>query len=286
MLAAKRGYIVTLRTILEFGVNPAICLPKDADGSTSLHIAVQNSNSALADVLLQHGPAEHVFTENSVGQTPLDIAGLKGLPRVMGSMDAPRPTEPQVNVSYQLRNIRNTASFDLEKQKIEIPKLRATLDALLADGRLVHGSKLATELLSFAARLEGKLITEVARKNAAENGTEEDEVDPIAQMCNPAHTFALLRDSAATHPGCRRLVHLTDVQRSVQRSLEQQAEKSFVSWNQQRQGRDEKPKEADTEEQRITELKARSLFKSATGNYRFFGYNPKNEVNLFGNDQF
>jgi Ankyrin repeats (3 copies) len=286
MLAVKRGHIVTLRTILGFGVNPALCLLKDADGSTPLHIAAQNSNSALVQVLLQHGPAEHAFTENSVGQTPLEISGLKGLPRVMGSTEAPRPTEPNADVTYSLRNIGNTAPFDLEKKKVQIPKLRVTLDALLADGRLVRGTKLATELLSFAARLERKLAIEVVRKNAAGKDDEEDDVDPMAQISDPTRTYALLRDAAASHPKRRRLVHLTDVQRSVQRSLEQQAERSSVSWNQQRQSSDEEPKEADPEEERLTQLKARSLFKSASGNYRSFGYNPKNEVNLFGNDQF
>jgi len=284
MLAVKRGYTVILRTILDFGINSALCLLNDANGSTPLHVAAQNSNSAVVEVLLQHGPAEHVFAENSVGQTPLDIADLKALPRVTGSTDAPRPAEPEVNVSYQLRKMRNTAPFDLEKQKVEIPKLRATLDALLADGCLVHGTKLATELLSFAARMEGKLAIEAARKNAARKGIEEDEVDPIAQMSNPTRTCVLLRDAAATQPRCRRLVHLMDVQRSVQWSLEQQAKKS--NRNQRRQGSKEEPKEADPEEQRMSEFKARSLFKPVSGKYPLFGYNPKNEVNLFGNDQF
>jgi hypothetical protein len=58
--------------------------------------------------------------------------------------------------------------FNVERQKVEIPpKLRATLDALLADGRLVRDSKLATELLAFAGHLEGKLAIDMARESAA-----------------------------------------------------------------------------------------------------------------------
>jgi ankyrin repeat protein len=76
MLAVKREHATTARAILEFGVDPATVLRKDADGSTPLHIAVQNTNTAIVELLLQHGPTEQLYMENSVGQTPLDIASL------------------------------------------------------------------------------------------------------------------------------------------------------------------------------------------------------------------
>ncbi|KAI9462535.1 hypothetical protein F5148DRAFT_1286433 [Russula earlei] len=247
MLAVKRRYPITVRTILEFGVNPAT-----------------DSNTALVEILLQYGPTEHMYTENSVGQTPLEVAFLKYLPRV-----AERDSSSWgISVAEHI-TIR-------QKQKVEIPKLRKTLDALLADGCLIRGTKLATELLSFADRLEEKLATEVAKKGAASDVVEEEnEYPPVPSYDAPARCYTRLRDAAVAHPGCRRLVHLTDVQQSVQRGLR---------LAQETEGNDEEPIQVDPEEQHIAQLKARSLFT-----YRpVFDYNYKclTGVNLFADDQF
>jgi len=282
MLAVKRGYATTVQAILDFVVTPAVILRKDADGSTPLHIAVQNTSTAVVEVLIQYGPTEHLYMENSVGQTPLDIASLKNLPRKTVPVQASRPCEPHANVDYQLRLLKNAAPFDVEKQKVEIPKLRATLDALLADGCLVRGTKLAAELFAFAAHLEGTLAVEIARKSAegkdAEGG---DEVNPMAPQSTTASTYALLRDAAAARPGRRQLVHLADVQQSVKRCLAQEAEKGLFGSSLRRQGGDEGSKEADPEEQRIAQLKTRSLFGFA---FTSLPYNA--QAYLFGEDRF
>ncbi|KAH9022590.1 hypothetical protein EDB84DRAFT_1564937 [Lactarius hengduanensis] len=136
MLAVKRENATIVQIILE-----------DADGSTPLHVAVQNADTALAEVLLKHGPTQLLYTENSVGQTPLDIASLKGLPRVTGDMGVPRATDLPMNVEHYLHSRKDT---------------------LLADGLLADGSKVTTELLAFAGRMEERLSVETARKNDAE----------------------------------------------------------------------------------------------------------------------
>ena len=283
MLAVKRKYTTTARTILDFGVDPTIFLRKDADGSIPLHIAVQNTNTALVEVLLRYGPTEQLYTENSVGQTPLDIASLKFLPRSTGSVGVSVPNVPQVNVANQVNNLKSTPPFDVEKQKEEIPKLRATLDSLLADGRLVNGTKLATELLAFASRMEEKLAAEIAKKDAAKEAAKKDEVDHESEAsCDtPESTYVLLRDAAAARPGGRRLVHLADVQQSVQRSLAQQGATSFanrghlsVTWGTE----EEEPTQANPEAQRISQLQQRSLFNFAPTNQ------PSGHVNLFGGE--
>ena len=43
--------MLTTRTILDFRVDPTF-LRKDADGSIPLHIAIQNTNTALVEVLI------------------------------------------------------------------------------------------------------------------------------------------------------------------------------------------------------------------------------------------
>jgi hypothetical protein len=283
MLAVKREGVTIARAILDFGVDPAVILRKDADGSTPLHIAVQKTNTAMVDLLLQYGPTEQLYVENSVGQTPLDIASLKNLRRVTAPVTArpPRNTHLQTNIDYQLlllNNLDSAAPFDVEKQKEEIRKLRATLDALLADGRLVRGTKLATELLAFADHLEGKLAIEMARKSAAGKDTEKgdgNEDNRVAPKGTAASTYALLRDAVAARPGHRRLVHLADVQDSVKRSLAQEAGKALLASNEE--------VDPDPEEQRIAELKSRSMFGSASTNvpYTNLAY-----LSLSGKDRF
>jgi len=152
--------------------------------------------------------------ENSVGQTPLEIAGLKFLPRVTGFNEAPRPTEPEVNVVNQVPSLKRTTPFDLGKQKVESPKLCTTLNMLVADGRLVPGTKLATELFAFADRMEKKLAIKTAtRKYVAKEAKENNEIDPAIAPCGTtADTYVVLRDAVAARPGPRHLVHSADVQ--------------------------------------------------------------------------
>jgi hypothetical protein len=271
MLAVKRGNVAIARIILEFGIDPAILLLKDADGSTPLHVAVQRKNTVLAELLLKRGPTQLPYTENSVGQTPMDIASLKGLPR-----ETPAEVTPRVlPLTVEERSPRKAPPFDVEKQKIEIPKLRATLDTLLAEGRIVHGTKLTTELLAFASRMEGRLAVETARKDATEKQAEGGEVYPL--RAKPQGTYFALCDVAEARPGTRQLVHLADVQRSVRRDLAQQAEGSFVTWS---QHSEEEHEETDPEDQRIEELKARSLFASAS----LSDFVPEH-VDIYGEDE-
>ncbi|KAH9057581.1 hypothetical protein EDB87DRAFT_1630905 [Lactarius vividus] len=223
MLTVKRGNAAIARTILEFGTNPAVLLLGDADGSTPLHVAVQNADTALAQVLLKHGPTQLLYTENNVGKTPLDVASLKGLLRL------------PMNVEHHLHTSKKSPPFDVEKQKTEIQKLRATLNTLLVDGLLADDSKTKTELLAFVARMEGA-------------GEGEGELEPGTTT----RTYFALRHAAVVRPGMRRqLVHLADVQRSVQRNLAQQDDGTLVRWSERSRMGDKEDKESDPEVQHI-----------------------------------
>lgn len=267
MDAVKLKHIMTTRAILYFGINPAIFLCKDAHGSTPLDIAVQQTNTILAELLLQYGPTEQLYIENSVGQTPLELASLKFLPRVMGSIEAPRPKVPDVYVSSQVVSLdsERTAPFDVERQKVEIPKLRSTVDTLVADGHLVYGTKLATELFAFAGRMEEKLAIEVARKDAAKKDSDlkedDSDIEYPTSYGTTAGMYTLLRDQTAVRPGHRQPVHLTVVQQSVQRSLaEQQYRMASITWSRvtwEWRFDDEEP---DPKE-RIVRLQRRSLLR-------------------------
>ncbi|KAF8265339.1 hypothetical protein EI94DRAFT_1702591 [Lactarius quietus] len=169
--------------ILEFGIGPTIPL-RDADGSTPLHVAVQKEDPVHAELLLKYGPTQLLYTENSIGQTPLDVASLKGLPRV-------------IYPEQFLRSPKATPVFHVDKQKIEIPKLRATIDTLLANGNIAHGSKLTTELLAFVDRMERRLSEETAREHAALSLEEKGELDTPTPHDAATRMYFALRDAAA-----------------------------------------------------------------------------------------
>ena len=197
----------------------------------------------------------------------------------MGSIEAPLPNVPNVDVSSQVQSLKRTAPFDVEKQKVEIPKLRATLDALVTDGRLVYGTKLATELFAFAGRMEEKLAIEVARKDAAKDSDvkeEDSEVDHLVLHGTTAGMYALLRDATAVRCGSRQLVHLADVQRSVQRSLAAQQVTGHRMW----ESKEEEPEQPDPEKQRIAWLQPRSMLRFVPMYQRSSSYRV--QINLFG----
>ena len=278
MMAVKRQNSTAWK-ILEFGIDATIFLVRDADGSTPLHVAVQKEDPVLADLLLKYGPTQLLYIENCVGQTPLDIASLKGLPQLR-DFGLPTPMNLPLNPDQYLRMRKNSPPFDVEKQKIEIPKLRATLDTLLANGLIVHGTKLTTELLAFADRMERRLADETARENAKDKHAKEDEQGRQVLPRSNARTYFILRDAAAARPGTRQLVHLADVQLSVRRNLAQQPGGTFVQQGQLSRVIEVEDKEVDPENQRIVELKAQSLF--AWGTPRIF---DPNHVNLYGEDK-
>ncbi|KAH8991543.1 hypothetical protein EDB92DRAFT_1945881 [Lactarius akahatsu] len=258
MLAVKHENAATVRIILEFGIDPGILLLRDADWSTPLHVAVQNADTVLAEVLLKYGPTQLLYAENSA-------------PRF------PTPTELSMNIWRQLFSPpKGPPLFDVEKQKTEIPRLRATLDTLLADGLLVDGAKLTTELFAFAGRMEGRLAMETAQKNAADEG----ELDSLEPQGSTARTYFALRDAAAARPGTRQLVHMVDVQRSVQRNLARQDDGILVRWSERSRENDDEDKKPDPEKQRIAELKARSLLASGSRG----GFDLK-QVDLYSEDK-
>ena len=113
--------------------------------------------------------------KNSVSQTPLDIASFNGLPRLT-VRGITGPTDLSVNTEQYVP--QKIMLFNEEKQKVEIPKLRATLDTLLAEGCIAHSTKLTTEFLAFADRMEEWHAEEIARKDAAEELEQEGELDP------------------------------------------------------------------------------------------------------------
>ena len=216
MVATKKGWSVSLRAMLEFGMQPSILLVKDEKGSTPLHVAANQYDASLTNVILQYIPAEGLYVENGVGQTPLDIVSQRYLAMRTGNGNSnimPRMDDLSRNITGLGR-----PTPPLAQQETQVQKLRTTLNDLLEDGKLVRNTKLANELLAFADRMESKLV---AARSASKPKTVADgpELDPSVPLADLDATYAAVLDAVATVPGQRQLVHLLDVQKSVKVQL-------------------------------------------------------------------
>ncbi|KAI0059307.1 ankyrin [Artomyces pyxidatus] len=287
MLAVKRGSTASVRSMLEFGIDRSVFLLKDVSGSNVLHVAVQQASTDIASMLCVHGPEELLHGENGVGQTPLDIASQKDLTERTRTGQGPwvrKPNDLQSTVGEHT-GFQETP-FELEKQKVQIPKLRATLDTLLADGRLERGTSLATELLAFADSMEAKLAEAIAAKKEADDAAGED-IDPLMPTGSVTRTADVIREAVALKAGRRQLVHILDVQQSVKRNLEHlppipghsryQGQTTFLQGI---------LSEADPDAQKDLLSKMNSIFHHAT---RLFTgtivYAHQTQVDVFGADK-
>ncbi|TFY76764.1 hypothetical protein EWM64_g7248 [Hericium alpestre] len=235
MLAVKEKRAVTVRFLVEFGLDTSVYILKDAGGSTPLHIAVQHGDVATVRLLLQHGPPESLYVENCVGQTAFDIAGQRRLTKLLGTNSGSfgygggRQRGHIGNLIHPPALMQHTSvsvtaqdnPFILYVQEERLPKLRETLNDLLRDGQLKKGTKLATMLLEFADAMEARLAAaKAAMVTAKVADFPRREFDNLNVQDKPSEVWDLVREAAAGNTvGQRHLVHLIDVQKSVNRHL-------------------------------------------------------------------
>lgn len=193
-------------------------LIRDAKGSIPLHSAVNKVHSSITRLLAEAGPIDALLLEDGVGNTALETATRQAFVNKLNAVCNPHISQPS-----RLQPTWTVQPFDLVKQERELPRLKATIQALLVEGRLTNGTKLYKELTAFAELLEKKVADEKAlvipnedRKTKA-GETEET----FAGLPAPSATLAVLTSVLGKRAVSRRLVHLSDVQRSVQASLGQ-----------------------------------------------------------------
>ncbi|KAH9948854.1 hypothetical protein B0H21DRAFT_707450 [Amylocystis lapponica] len=117
--------------------------------SQPLHISIKNKRIDLLCILLS-AKASSFLLRDVNGSTILHVAVKEHL--------VPWITELLVEACPK--------PFELAKQDHEGPRLRATIRALLTEGRPRNGTKLTTELLAFADNMEAKFAAEQAEAEA------------------------------------------------------------------------------------------------------------------------
>ncbi|KAI0750408.1 hypothetical protein C8Q74DRAFT_1373995 [Fomes fomentarius] len=275
-LAVKRSSIAALRLLLPFKAD--VFLLRDRDGSIPLHLAVTRSVPEIARMVGEAGPEEAYTLEDGVGNTPLEIAVSNWLQyATTDGWNGEVGWVPTIDQSFNFFlpescNNVHRASMD------EVESLRKTLEGLISQGRLRTGTKLATELVAFADRLENE-----AKKKADsddKNGTVKEDEDGSLELWDTADggkTLDYITGVITQKSGLRRqLVHLSDVHVSVKSSLERSGGRPQGNYQHRNEG-DEDGLDPEVVEDKGEKSKDRSAIAT---------WHPNHIFNIFGDDPF
>ncbi|KAH9949875.1 ankyrin [Amylocystis lapponica] len=220
-IAVKCKQVGIVRILLSTKASPFLL--RDVKGSTVLHIAVKSYLAEITELLVNACPSEALYMEDGVGNTPLELVIQGSLLEKTGrGFPANMPDVPTLSSSWSLDDVATKKPFVIAKQKDELPRLRTTIQGLLKEGRLRSGTKLTTELLAFADKMEAKLVAEEAKAAGKEVKVEATGHATTEDSENISKTCEVLQAAIAQHPAtqARYLVHLIDVHRSVRSSLD------------------------------------------------------------------
>lgn len=203
-------------------------LPRDVNGATPLQLAIKLRHPEITRLIADAGPAEALTLEDVVGHTPLEMAMREVFLSKIGSAAKPI-TQPH----FLPPHVDFNKMFNVASQEKELVQFRATIQSLLDEGRLVAGTKLATELQAFAERIERRIAetkaADIERKQTESAAADKAEPKWSAEtdVTDVNEVLKVLLEALAARPGLRRLVHLSDVLESVQKGLEEFRENKY-----------------------------------------------------------
>ncbi|KAI0708741.1 hypothetical protein C8T65DRAFT_535541, partial [Cerioporus squamosus] len=149
-IAVKKNGIAAVKLLLKFKV--PVFLMRDRGGSTPLHLAANSILPEITRLIGEAGPEEALTLEDSVGNTPLEMAISHWLQVSTGS-NGPGSLPQIPTLCDSLHPFANDRPFPSEE---EIQKLKNTVERLVAQGHLRSGTKLATELAAFTSKVEAE----------------------------------------------------------------------------------------------------------------------------------
>jgi hypothetical protein len=212
-LAVEAGAIKAVELLL--ACSHAANAIRDSDGCLPLHIAVRRGFSRIAKSLINASPST-LCVEDGVGSTAFESTVLNRFRKRMDrfTRDDYIPQVGRVDASGAEKDPERLGLAHLEK---ELPRLRKTIDSLLKVGKLRKDTKLEKELVRFAEMMGERMRrlqqTRVEpKKPEEENPTDVEDFDATYDVVKGA----LDRIQARYQ---RELVHLIDVQKSVDRGM-------------------------------------------------------------------
>ncbi|KAK2459398.1 hypothetical protein APHAL10511_008585 [Amanita phalloides] len=190
---------------------------RDCDGCFPLHIAIRRGCPRITKLLIDSSPST-LFTEDGVGSTALESAALIQFRDRMSSFTDGDGLTRQVTCA-ESRPSTGLARFNLAHLEKELPLLRETIDSLLKLGKLRKNTKLEKELLGFADRMEEQMCrlqqAPIILKKPEKTKVDENPVENVDHSA----TYEVVREVLKYAKGERELVHLIDVQKSVDNNM-------------------------------------------------------------------
>ncbi|KAF7300977.1 putative ankyrin repeat protein [Mycena indigotica] len=215
-VAVKHGHHGCVRLILDFSV--ASIRLRDVEGSLPLHSAVRLDDTEMVKLLLKAEPLT-LLTENGVGETAVEMAMHQDLVSRNEDLYATPSVTKIDRLSYP-----HKFPGAFVRLGDELTRLKRAIGMLVEQGTLTLGTPTQKALALFVKHLEA---------------LEGDSVEP--QRAGDS-VLGILRAAGETSQANRELVHLVDVQMSVQNTLDK---------NQRRAGRrhdDDEEEESDEED--------------------------------------
>jgi hypothetical protein len=266
-IAVKLGHLRLVKLIVEFTKSTILIF--DVDGQTTLHAAVKLCSPQITSILLAAAGPKGLQMEDSVGNTPFDIMSLNEINfRIHGF------TKYQMNTTGIMMSAlgknggglwfhRYSGDY-IQKLQKELLKFDAILDVLFADGRLKSQTKLAMELTRFASMMKERLSAAEAALTARlarfpEEASADIDKDP-KDAYDVQKTSSIVVEALKGLTVNRQLIHLIDVQKSVEADLEKVGNRS--SGKTQSRCRREDEREGGLEAEQDEELEVKEKAQS------------------------
>lgn len=204
---------------------PAVLL-RDVNGFTPFHLAVKLGYSEIASLLAEASPPEVLYMETVVGATVLETAvHCDLLSRAHARLDNKCSLG-----GLQYGNTGIDSSYipgDSKNLGERAEALKATIEQLERERRLIKGAKVTKALSAFADNMMTK-ATEMKVKEVElekETKTKDEKVESNTAVlrwdsCDPEKTLAVVRKAIEEKASMHRIpIHLADVQKSVEAAL-------------------------------------------------------------------
>jgi len=288
-IAVKRGHKKVVEIIL--GFTKSTLLKRDINGQTPLHCAAKAAYIDITCQLLAVSPPEVLHLEDSVGNTPLEIVNLAETNERLRNYNQNNGFEFKDLSPSEVKIASNPLRLTLQKVEKELKEIREGVESLFKDGAGKMAGDIKTATLKWAEQMQKKV--EVFKEKLRTEKDEEElkkklmgeQADPPAPVlqdyADHGETLSLIRAtltscSVSLAPVSRHLIHLFDVQRSVNATLAKAGGKpdgeenhSYNRYRDYRRNRDE----GELEEKREDEdMKARRL--SMVFRYLITGADP------------
>jgi len=237
-VAIKHGHKALVKTLLAY--SKSTVLMRDIDGKTPLHCAAKLQLSDITQQLIVASPPEILFMEDAVGHSPFEIVRLAQFTKQFGDYK----TQVDNMWGYSLETIRPNSLLDNHSYVFHGPKEEPLLMMKDVVQRLAKDERIARKIKAdvmlrwiertvekakvFKARQEKREQEEAAEKKKQQTHFREDNATLYpSENGDLSKTYKIIKDAVAALSAemPRQLIHVLDVQASVNATLEKVAVK-------------------------------------------------------------